>query len=329
MTARNSKPMAGPSFVKSFKDAGHDLAELYRKHLPKAILGKPNEQITAQRLLTAAADEASERLRRASNKWVSSDYLTHSVEAGQKRAAADISIKFGGANTQLINRMAYEASRNLIIASDSTRPFLAQTIRRSQAIAISKGTTAGSVQNLGNAKLEQAFNTALTQGALESEHGRQIAKRIMKNTGLEQGDNVLLMNGQSWDAEVYARLEARTRKAEAENLGYADTLQQNGYEFIITSEHGGVTPGDICEFLQGKVWALTENTQGIPVLPAEYGLPPWHPNCGHTFSVWIPEFHDGQRSIDAWAKVHEKTDSELEQWQSKSGKFLSMMPKKK
>lgn len=324
-----------PNLKHLFGARGSRLAEVYRTHLGKAILGTPQEQQKAQAILRAAAEKTASELRADSQKWIGSDFLKVSVAAGQKRAAFDIGIKFGGVNTQLLNRMAYEASRNLIVASESTRPFLERTIRRSQAYAAERvtGATADPIFNpatLSNADFERAFNASITQGAIETEHGRTIAKRILRDTGLEKGDKVLLMNGQQWSAGDYAEILSMTRKAEAENLAYADSLQQNGYQFIETSQHAGVTPGDICELLQGKVWALTENTLGIPVLPPEYGTPPWHPRCGHTFAVWIPELNGGNKAIQEWAKKHEAISEQLEKWRSDTtGTLRTMQPTKK
>ncbi len=312
--------MARPSLAASFGRIGRNLADIYRELLPKAILGTPEEQQRTQRRLALEADEASLRLKAAAGKWIASDDLKISITKGGKRAATDISVKFGGANVSLLQRMAYESSRDLLTASDSTRPYLFQTIRRSQAIS----TTSKKYLPLGdNTVLEQAFNQSLTQGALKTEHGRQIAKRIMKASGLEKGDGVLLMSGRTWEAERYATLLARTRKAEAENLAYADELTQNGHMFIETSSHAGVSPGDICEFLQGKVWALVPNDLGIPEFPMEFGLPPWHPNCGHTFAVWIPELNGGDAAIAKWAARHDKDAAKLEEWRGPGGKLLA------
>lgn len=321
-----------PNLESLFGEHGQALAEVYRKHLAKAVLGTPAQQAEAQKILRNAADRTAEKLRADSGKWIGSDYFELSVTAGGKRASKDIGIRFGGPNQQLLDRMAFEASYDLVKAADSTRPFLQRLMRKSQAYASEHITPQGlaSVRATGSHILEENFKAAIAQGALESEHSREIAKRILKMNRLEEGDKVLLLNGQQWGAKEYASLLAETRKSEAENLAYADTIQSQGYEFIETSAHGGVTPGDICEFLQGNVWSLTENNSGIPMLPPEYGLPPWHPHCGHTFAVWIPELNGGASAIEDWVRMHKAQAPQLEAWRSEStGTLRTMQPKNK
>jgi len=322
--------MALPNLKALFGARGAKLAEVYRVWFPKAILGSPAERTKALRILTQAADEASVDFKKISQEWLASDFLKTATLKGTKRAAADISATFGGANVSLINRMVYEASRNLIQAAESTRPFLARALRKGQAIATKQLDQGRAVlTEQGNAALEAQFNKSILQGTLSTEHGTQIAARIMDDLGLAKGDTIMLLNGQAWDAERYADLLAQTSKAEAENLAYADEIQSKGYQFILTDTHEGVRPGDICEFLQGKVWALTQNTFGIPVLPAEYGLPPWHPYCFHLFSVWIPELNGGQAAINKWADRHEKDADLLDKWRNDAGVPMTMQPASK
>lgn len=299
--------------VKAFSQAGTSFAQVLRKQLPAAVLGTAAEQARARATLQRAANAASLRLSTASRDWLKGSTLTAAVTKGQQQMAKQVGIQFGGVNLNLVQKLSLDVAKDLSRAAASTRPFLAQALRQATAVARERelGPYSRVTETLGDA--DRAITESLLRGALEQRTMRENAKTLLEDLDLDRGDKVLFLSGRRMGAEHYAELVTRTRVMEALNLAKADFLTSNGYEFIKISEHEGVAEDDICTFLQGKVWALTENDLGIPLLPEEYGLPPWHPNCRHTFGAWQPKFEsagDVQKAIDE----HDDDEAALAEW---------------
>lgn len=243
----------------------------------------------AKRLLQHEADKASVQMSNASAAWV----RPRLYEASQDGITQ---LGFGGVNTSLLERLTVETTRDLLSASEGPQRLLKSSLREGQAIMRVKG--------LEPVRLDSHINESLARGVLAQEGAADLQKRLMADLQLDRGGVIELDNGQIWDAEAYTDLVARTRPMEAMNQSKLSAIDGGGYEYIETSEHEGVKD-EACLFCQGKVWALREdNPLGIPVLPAEFGYPPWHPNCAHTFGVWIPKYRS-QDQIDAALAQHE------------------------
>jgi hypothetical protein len=283
----------------AFGKGGRKFADALRRLLPLATLGSGPEADRARRILQAEADDLARQLGAAGSKWASSSARSE-VLKGQREIASQLGIKFGGANLPLITKLANQNWELVKGPADSPRAFLNKALRDSQAVAAERAESWGQIDIT-----DSALNESLIRSAFRGSSPPQQARDLLKDLGLEKGDRILLSNGQQWEAQAYARLLSRTREMEALNLAKADALDQAGFEFIETSEHSGVPDDDICSLLQGRVWALKENSLGIPVLPPEWGLPPWHPNCAHTFGAWIPELNGGQRAVTKILKSHE------------------------
>ena len=303
---------------KAFGPHAQRYAKALRQWLPVAAIGQEPEASRALSLLQDEADLAFGRLTKASRDWVGGRTIPAALATGQRSSASQIGTRFGGPNAALIATFSRQVEAKLLIASESTRPYLRQALRQSKAVVVKAGGVAKE-STLVSAAPE--INTAFLKGALRGETPALLKQRILKTLKMEKGDRVLLINGKTYEASQYAGLTARTTVMEALNLGKADELTRNGYQFIQTSEHGDVEDDDICAFLQGKVWALTPNSEGIPMLP--YGLPPWHPNCRHTFGVWIPEFNGGNKGIAFVQHNHENDQKALDKFTGSKGQLLT------
>ncbi len=261
-------------------------ASLLRKLLPIASQQGPAAE-QARRILHREADRTSRIMAGAGHDWALAK-IPAAFKAGVGRAARDLRgiapLQFGQVNTRLAIRLAQDVARDLAVAGSSPERFYDMALARGQAVMRK--------QEGGLVRIDRNLTKILAQGVLEREAPAALSRRLMAELGLEKGDRVLLLNGQKWDATAYMNLVARTRTAEAANLGYAEESRSKGFEFVKMSKHSGVDKKDICYVLQGQVFALGPNDQGIPLLPPEWGLPPWHPNCLHTFGVWVPEFQE-------------------------------------
>jgi len=297
--------------IKGFSNAGRKFVGQLHKLLPAVVFGSTSEANRARYQLEQAAEQASREMKVASAIWLKGKPMAKAAAIGGKRVAAEIGVKFGGVSQTLTKQLALDLARNLAVASSSPNAFLTRTLREATAIGV---------------KAEDSWrklvdpNSAMTRSLLKSAVGQQVyAKAVssmMEDLGLDKGDRVLFMSGYRMEAEAYAKLVVRTRTMEALNEGKADQLEQAGVEYIETTQHEDVDEKDICFFLQGKVWALGENDLGIPVLPEEYGLPPWHPNCRHTFGAWQPKFED-QKTVDKAVESHADDEEKLADWDGK------------
>jgi hypothetical protein len=298
---------------RGFAIAGRRFADKLRELLPVIISGAPSEQQNARAVLEQEALRASNAMKSAGRSWLV-ESVTRTVIQGQMQAARELGIRFGGPNIRLIEKLALETAPRLAAAAESTKPFLARALKEATAIR--------AIRESGSTKALKLLNRnvalSLQAGAIATDTPRQAAKRLLADLGLTKGDRVLFMSGRRMEASAYAETVSRTKRMEAMNLGKAEEYSANGFRYIETSSHGGVEPDDICYLLQGRVFALHDNDPlGIETLPAEYGLPPWHPNCAHVVAPWIPSLNGGRAAINQLVKAQPAFNERLTAFQAK------------
>ncbi len=319
--------MAKDRLVEVFGSEGRQFAGALRRLLPVIVGGTQAEIGSAQIELHRLANEASEAMKLAAGTYVRTQIPAYVVSGG-RAAANDLGLVFGGPNIQLIQKLALEAAGPLAEAAGSPRRFLGDALTKATAtrslvpetIKLTGGRGEMVVYNKNKFLNSEKINDSVLRSAVFGEAKYAAIKRLMDDLGLSKGDRILLLSGRTYDAEAYAELTVRTREMEATNLAKAAEYVSKGYQFIETSDHDVEDPDDICAFLQGKVWALVPNDLGIPMLPEEYGLPPWHPNCSHTFGAWIPTLNGGQEGVDSVLASHEDDQKALQAWDGKTKK---------
>jgi hypothetical protein len=91
--------------------------------------------------------------------------------------------------------------------------------------------------------------------------------------------------GHQWNMRTYSKMVARTTTMECMLEGTKNRLIEHGYDLVQVSKH--YRPCDKCAPWEGRVLSLTGRTPGYPTLEAakEDGL--FHPNCRHTYSIYI------------------------------------------
>ena len=83
-----------------------------------------------------------------------------------------------------------------------------------------------------------------------------------------------------YDPRYYSKMGARTRTREAVTEGAINNGLAARMDLIQVSVHDGAC--DQCQHFQGKVYSITGNTEGFPILLERS---PFHPNCKH---VMVP-----------------------------------------
>lgn len=118
------------------------------------------------------------------------------------------------------------------------------------------------------------------------------AKKNLQRTLVSQGLNGIRdKRGRMISLDAYASTVARSSTREATNTATMNHLQSLGYDLVKMSSHATSCP--ICAALQGRVYSLTGNTPGYPVLSQAYGSHAnIHPNCRHVLLPYVAELAD-------------------------------------
>ena len=101
----------------------------------------------------------------------------------------------------------------------------------------------------------------------------QLQQRL-EAQGMTAFEDVL---GRKWRLSRYAEMSVRTTTSEANNRGVVNGVLSLGHDLVRVDKHEHET--DVCSPYDGKVFSLTGNTPGYPVLDR---VPPFHPNCLHS-----------------------------------------------
>lgn len=298
-----------------FGTHGKKLARVMGQLLPFVAMTRGQASDQARGIIDAHAQAASAELVKGSMDWTQGTTLRTFMVRGQVEASAQIKVQFGGVNSRLLTQLTIDTQRYLIPVAASPQDFYRKALRDAQGIVAAEGVKPILVQT--------SLTPSLIDGVMAQETSKQMSARILSDLGLEDPNDgrVLLVNGKQWNAESYADLVVRTRTQDALNQGKASEYVQNGYKLIQTSEHDVKNPDDICAFLQGKVWSLVPNDTGVPLLPEEYGLPPWHPNCAHTFAAFIPDLNGGEAAVSRAAASHDGDAEKLDAWKGDDGVY--------
>jgi len=96
--------------------------------------------------------------------------------------------------------------------------------------------------------------------------------------------------GRSWGMPEYAEMATRTGMMRAALAGYADAAVANGQDLIIITDHSDECP--LCTPWENAVLSLTGAQRNHPdckgTLDEAVSAGLFHPNCLHSFSVYIP-----------------------------------------
>lgn len=84
--------------------------------------------------------------------------------------------------------------------------------------------------------------------------------------------------------DFYAKTVVKTKLRQSHNKGTENRYKENKVDLVIVDEHYPTCKE--CASKQGIVISLTGKTKGYPTAK-KVGLPPYHPNCRHTFRPYI------------------------------------------
>jgi hypothetical protein len=153
--------------------------------------------------------------------------------------------------------------------------------------------------NLTEKEINKAVETGFIEGSpgvvdLDKKVGagslygvqRNVRNELLKDALNEQYITIVDKNGKpiNYNLKTYAELVARTKLIEAQTSATVNLSLGYGSGLIQVSSHNTLTAYD-AQF-EGKVYDLTGKN---PRFPNATDLPPFHPNCQHTTTVFFEE----------------------------------------
>jgi len=118
---------------------------------------------------------------------------------------------------------------------------------------------------------------------------RDIAQDMMDRFAKNGITGITYRNGANVPIDVYANMVARSAGQSAALEASSNRLQERGYDLVRVNQYAGAS--DLCYPWQGGVYSLSGESDKYPSMSSatfngSTGL--WHPNCGHSYSAFIP-----------------------------------------
>ena len=131
--------------------------------------------------------------------------------------------------------------------------------------------------------VSEAFQSADTQGR------RQIAQDLLDEFGRNGITGITYRNGANVPISTYSELVARNAGQNAALQASANRLTERNYDLVRVNQYAGAS--NLCFPWQGGVYSLSGRSDQYPSMSeatfdGSTGL--WHPNCGHSYSAYIP-----------------------------------------
>ena len=137
------------------------------------------------------------------------------------------------------------------------------------------------------------WNTVINQPAIKGLSFSALVKKVRDKPWYRDLVSIVDSSGRKWDPDTYSAMYSVTQASTFQDDVHVDELKDLGIEFVQISSHGTDTP--ICMQYEGKIFALSANTIGVPVLEVR---PPFHPNCRHISISARPELAEDYRVIN-------------------------------
>lgn len=166
-----------------------------------------------------------------------------------------------------------------------------------QVLATNQLLDNASFQVLRNA--EDSYRQVManaTSGLLAGTDSRVQASQKMLNEFASKGITTFVDKaGRNWNLSSYAEMCARTVSSHAALQGHIDRQLEVGEDLIKVSTIGTTCP--ICSRWQGVVLSISGNNPKYHSLETAKSSGLFHPNCKHTFGMFIPEL-DGEGKVE-------------------------------
>lgn len=129
------------------------------------------------------------------------------------------------------------------------------------------------------------LNSALS-GTLAGTESIGTAQRKMERMAETGGIEAFVDRaGRAWSMATYTEMLARTTTMQVYNKAKEIEFLDHGEDLVIVSSHRPTC--DMCAPWNGAVLSLTGKTEGYPTLQQAENDGLFHPNCRHTFSLYM------------------------------------------
>ena len=258
--------------VKLFRQAEREIAARLAQLLSetddkkkRSIRAIEQEQKTVKKILKELLESSEEEAQSP----VDNAFNGGLAVAKQELEAAGISeivVEMGGVN-----------SRALKVYSEQIYNRLAEVVQQASR------TTTDIYQAL---KVDSAM-----AGAVGGYDALGTVRRNMQKISAERGISAFIdKKGRSWTMATYCEMLTRTATAEIFHQAKMNEYLAHGEDLVLVTYH---TPTcEKCSPWGGKVLSLTGETQGYPTMAEAKAAGLFHPNCRHTYSLYL-KFEDG------------------------------------
>jgi hypothetical protein len=137
------------------------------------------------------------------------------------------------------------------------------------------------------------WNDTINQPATQGLSFRALTNKVRDKAWYRDLVSIVDGSGRKWNPDSYSAMYSATQASTYQDDVHVDELKDLGIQFVQISDHNTDTP--ICSQYEGKVYALSANPLGVPVLEIR---PPFHPNCRHVTLSARPELADEYKTIN-------------------------------
>ena len=130
--------------------------------------------------------------------------------------------------------------------------------------------------------------------------------------------------GRNWNLSSYAQMATRTLITNAHNQGKANRYTEFGKDLVIVSQHQRAC--GLCRPWERKILSLSGKHPDYPAFDKAKGDGLFHPNCGHTFTAYIPglTITDDYEPTDPQGYIDQQRLRELERHMRKAKEQLAI-----
>lgn len=155
-----------------------------------------------------------------------------------------------------------------------------------------------------------AARSEIAQGFLTGDTRRQMQIRMMDALRNEGLTSFRTSDGKRLPLDFYAMTVARTKMRTAAVQGAVNRYEERGQDLVIIMGNGDSCA--TCSAFRGMVISTNGTTEGYPVAgTGGVRLPPYHPNCRCTVSVYMAKFKTPEQ-LEAIRKRNAEFDPEVD-----------------
>lgn len=205
---------------------------------------------------------------------------------------------------------------------------------------------------VGRKARDEIRKTTIEITALKAATGSTVkeSKRMLRDRLLNEGIlNVPDKNGRDIPLEVYSTMVARTTIREATNRAAIDAVIDVDGDLVRCSQHFTTCP--VCAVYEDRVYSISGESAEYPPLNQvpgfKDGFSTIHPNCGHVFVPYFPDYDDdaeetkkrsnrpfeldkdGEKKVDRYFKAQNKNADRNEDRKAYEKLMAKLPPDKK